>query len=146
MDTEDTMKKADLKKRGRPVTREMPELIPDTPENIARAVLTSPPEPEGGWAYLKKKPHRKVKVKRSIAILAVVLGFGTVTADAQSSLTCRGRKTVGDRIQVECRESYTARKNRLKRERDDWWAKFFDERRERRNAHRARLREIRRNQ
>ena len=131
---------------GRPVTREMPEQIPDTPENIAKAVLTSAVEPEGGWNYLKKKPHRKVKVKRSIAILAVVLGFGTVTADAQSSLTCRGRKTVGDRIQVECRESYTAMKNRIKRERANRWERRFAEQRERFAAHRARLREIRRNQ
>ena len=40
--------------RGRPVTKPMPELIPDTPENIARAVLTSPRVPPGGWRYLKK--------------------------------------------------------------------------------------------
>ena len=40
--------------RGRPVTKRMPELIPDTPENIARAVLTSPRVPPGGWRYLKK--------------------------------------------------------------------------------------------
>ena len=30
--------------RGRPVTKQMPDLIPDTPENIARAVLTSADE------------------------------------------------------------------------------------------------------
>ena len=40
--------------RGRPVTRTMPEPIPDTPENIARAVLKSPRTPHGGWKYLKK--------------------------------------------------------------------------------------------
>ena len=40
--------------RGRPVTKQMPDLIPDTPENIARAVLTSPKVPLGGWRYLKK--------------------------------------------------------------------------------------------
>ena len=42
------------RKRGRPVTHVMPNLIPDTPENIARAVLTSPKVPPGGWRYLKK--------------------------------------------------------------------------------------------
>ena len=39
--------------RGRPVTNTMPEPIPDTPENIARAVLQSPSTPPGGWNYLK---------------------------------------------------------------------------------------------
>ena len=32
--------------RGRPVTRRMPEPIPDTPESIARAVLAGPPKAE----------------------------------------------------------------------------------------------------
>ena len=41
------------KRRGRPKTLVMPEPIPDTPENIARAVLSSPPTPPGGWTYLK---------------------------------------------------------------------------------------------
>ena len=43
------------RKRGRPVVLKMPDLIPDTPENIARAVLTSPKKPKGGWKYLKAK-------------------------------------------------------------------------------------------
>ncbi len=38
--------------RGRPVKNTMPEPIPDTPENIARAVLRSPKTPPGGWKYL----------------------------------------------------------------------------------------------
>ena len=38
--------------RGRPVTNAMPDPIPDTPENIARAVLQSPRTPPGGWKYL----------------------------------------------------------------------------------------------
>ena len=41
--------------RGRPVVLKMPDQIPDTPENIARAVLTSPKTPKGGWKYLKDK-------------------------------------------------------------------------------------------
>ena len=41
------------KPRGRPVTNTMPEPIPDTPENIARAILTTPPKGEDEWDYLK---------------------------------------------------------------------------------------------
>ena len=37
---------------GRPVKNRMPEPIPDTPENIARAFLRSPRTPPGGWQYL----------------------------------------------------------------------------------------------
>ena len=42
-------------KRGRPVVYKMPPLIPDTPANIAQAVLGSPPTPPGGWRYLKNQ-------------------------------------------------------------------------------------------
>ena len=41
--------------RGRPVKNTMPELIPDTPENIARALLTTPPKKEDEWGYLKER-------------------------------------------------------------------------------------------
>ena len=41
-------------KRGRPVTKPMPELIPDTPDNIARAVLTSPRVPPRRVAVLEE--------------------------------------------------------------------------------------------
>ena len=41
--------------RGRPVTNTMPEPIPDTPENIARALLTTPPKGEDEWDYLKDR-------------------------------------------------------------------------------------------
>ena len=40
-------------KRGRPIKNTMPEPIPDTAENIARALLTTPPKDEGDWDYLK---------------------------------------------------------------------------------------------
>ena len=40
-------------KRGRPTTRTMPEPIPDTPENIARAVLNTPPKNDEDWRYLQ---------------------------------------------------------------------------------------------
>ena len=50
-------------KRGRPVTHPMPDAIPDTPENIARAVLRSPAVPLGGWKYLRDA--RKIRKKAS---------------------------------------------------------------------------------
>lgn len=40
------------RKRGRPSKRTMPELIPDTPENVMRAVLNTPPKAEVEWRYL----------------------------------------------------------------------------------------------
>ena len=48
------MKDTDKPKRprGRPVEKPMPEPIPDTPENIARACMYGPPKKE--WRYLKK--------------------------------------------------------------------------------------------
>ena len=45
--------------RGRPVEYPMPEPIPDTPENVACAIMQGPPKKE--WDYLKaagKKPIR----------------------------------------------------------------------------------------
>ena len=36
------------RKPSSPRTHHMPDLIPDTPENIARALLNRPPEPPGG--------------------------------------------------------------------------------------------------
>ena len=43
------------KLRGRPIKNTMPEPIPDTPENIARALLTTPPKKEAEWDYLKER-------------------------------------------------------------------------------------------
>ena len=40
------------RKRGRPA-KPMPDAIPDTPENIAKALLFSPPKDGDGWEYLK---------------------------------------------------------------------------------------------
>ncbi len=42
----------DKKPRGRPTEKQMPPVIPDTPENIARAIMQGPPKKE--WDYLKK--------------------------------------------------------------------------------------------
>ena len=52
MNKDNTKKPA---KRGRPVEHPMPELIPDTPENIARAILSAPPTKRSEWAYLKQR-------------------------------------------------------------------------------------------
>ena len=45
--------------RGRPPTLIMPEAIPDTPENIARAVLTAPHKKD--WDYLKPGSGARVE-------------------------------------------------------------------------------------
>ena len=41
------------KPRGRPVEKTMPPPIPDTPENVARAIMQSPPKKT--WSYLKRE-------------------------------------------------------------------------------------------
>ena len=46
-------------KIGRPVTKTMPERIPDTPENIARAILFTPPKKADEWKYLEKGKRDK---------------------------------------------------------------------------------------
>ncbi len=40
------------KPRGRPVEKQMPPPIPDTPENIARACMQGPPKKS--WDFMKK--------------------------------------------------------------------------------------------
>ena len=47
--------------RGRPVERQWPEPIPDSPENIARALMAGPPKAEDDWEYLKKHRNRNKK-------------------------------------------------------------------------------------
>ena len=42
-----------LNQGGRPA-RPMPELIPDTPENIARASMMGPPKKQKQWRYLRE--------------------------------------------------------------------------------------------
>lgn len=49
----DDKPEATKKPRGRPTEREMPERIPDSPENIARAIMQGPPKK--GWDYLKRE-------------------------------------------------------------------------------------------
>ena len=56
------MRKDDKKHapRGRPVEKPLPEPIPDTPENVARALVSTPPKDEGDWDYLKDREHEAV--------------------------------------------------------------------------------------
>ena len=49
------------KPMGRPPKLIMPEPIPDTPENIARACMTGPPKAETEWNYLKPGSGAKVE-------------------------------------------------------------------------------------
>ena len=45
------------KKPGRP-PKPLPEPINDTPENVARALLSTPPKRERDWRYLKATKDR----------------------------------------------------------------------------------------
>ena len=45
--------------RGRPIKNMMPKPIPDTPENVARAIMQGPPKKE--WDYLKAAKARESK-------------------------------------------------------------------------------------
>ena len=55
-------KRRQRKGRGRPVVKEWPGQIPDTAENVAWAVLTTPPKENDEWAYIKR--HRKSRKNR----------------------------------------------------------------------------------
>ena len=39
---------------GRPVKLTMPEPIADTPENVAKAILNTPPKKRDEWEYMKR--------------------------------------------------------------------------------------------
>ena len=47
---------AKRKRRGSPALK-MAQPIPDTPENVARMLTTTPPRAESEWEYLKE--HRR---------------------------------------------------------------------------------------
>ncbi len=53
------MKKKETPKLGRPVTRTMPEPIPDTLDNVMRALVTAPPKKKEEWVYLKESDKAK---------------------------------------------------------------------------------------
>ena len=41
--------------KGRQAKAGMPARIPDTPENVARALLNAPPKKPAEWDYLRKR-------------------------------------------------------------------------------------------
>ena len=41
------------RRKGRPAKRAMPDPIPDTPENVMRAIVNTPPKSEDEWRYLQ---------------------------------------------------------------------------------------------
>jgi len=43
------------RKRGRPVEHPLPEPIPDTPENIMKAFLNTPPRKREDWRFAQKR-------------------------------------------------------------------------------------------
>ena len=53
-------KKREGSKRGRPRVLVMPDSIPDTPENVAKAIMQGPPKRD--WDFLK--PGSGAKVER----------------------------------------------------------------------------------
>ena len=55
--------KDEKKPVGRP-PNPMPEPIPDTPENVARAIMQRPPKKN--WRYLKKKTAQKGRLGNSV--------------------------------------------------------------------------------
>ncbi len=48
------MKKANKSKRAKPQKREMPDRIPDRPENIMRALVETPPKFEDDWGEVSQ--------------------------------------------------------------------------------------------
>ena len=48
--------------RGRPVEKPIPVPVPirDMPENVASALVTTPPKDEGDWDYLKADDRESV--------------------------------------------------------------------------------------
>ena len=57
------MAKKPQRPRGRPVEHPMPDRIPDTPDNLARVILTTPPKKESEWEYLKKRQRLPASAK-----------------------------------------------------------------------------------
>ena len=44
--------------RGRPVEHPMPEPIPDTPENIMKAFVATPPRKREDWKFVQKRENK----------------------------------------------------------------------------------------
>ena len=58
------MSKKKKGKRRSPQKREMPEPIPDSPENIMRALVDTPPKKGDDWRYLE--PPKLLQEQRQV--------------------------------------------------------------------------------
>ncbi len=47
------------KARGRPVEYPYPKPIPDTPENIARALMETPPKEPHEWRFMRERRAKR---------------------------------------------------------------------------------------
>ena len=45
--------------RGRPVEHKLPEPIPDTPENIMKALLNTPPRKREDWKFVQERDKKQ---------------------------------------------------------------------------------------
>ncbi len=45
--------------RGRPVKYPLPEPIPDTPANIMKAFIKTPPKKRGEWKFVQKQDKKQ---------------------------------------------------------------------------------------
>ena len=52
----DTTDRVPKRPRGQPRTHLLPEPIPDTPQNVARILMTTQPPKETEWQYLRDAP------------------------------------------------------------------------------------------
>ncbi len=52
----DKSSKPPQRPRGRPRTHSMPDPIPDSPQNVARILMTTPPPKDSEWQYLRDAP------------------------------------------------------------------------------------------
>ena len=47
------------KARGRPVEHKLPDPIPDTPENIMKAFLKTPPKKREEWKFVQEREQKE---------------------------------------------------------------------------------------
>ena len=60
------MSKRKRKRKPPKAETRMPERIPDSPENIMRALVEAPPKKVRDWEYLKAEPPRLLQEQRQV--------------------------------------------------------------------------------
>ena len=50
--------------RGRPVEHKLPDPIPDTPENIMKAFIKTPPRKREEWKFVQEREKRPTEPQR----------------------------------------------------------------------------------